>query len=163
LFLRTDTTIVNGFYRLDTIVTGLSPTESTYSWVVPDTTLDSAWIVAIAYGPGWQFDEPNRPFSVAPAGVAGPREVPPQDWALSVSPNPARGAFTVCYDVPRQCRVSVGVYDVDGRLVKDLAEDEVAPGRYQATLPHASLPAGIYFVRLDNGASRLSQKVVLTK
>jgi hypothetical protein len=47
--------------------------------------------------------------------------------------------------------------------VKDLAKGEVAPGRYKATLPHASLPAGVYFVRLDNGAKRISRKVVLTE
>jgi hypothetical protein len=163
LFLRTDTTIVNGFYRLDTIVTGLSPAESTYLWVVPDTTLDSARILAIAYGPGWQFDESDSPFRIAPSGAAGPRITPPRDWALSVNPNPARGAFTVSYDVPCQSRLSVGVYDAGGRLVKDLAEDEVVPGRYKATLPHASLPAGVYFVRLDSGASRISRKVVLTE
>ena len=163
LFLRTDTAIVNGFYRLDTIVTGLSPSESTYSWVVPDTTLDSARILAIAYGPGWQFDESDSAFRIAQVGMAGPRIETPRNWTLFVNPSPARGAFTVCYDVPRQCRVSVGVYDVDGRLVKDLAEDEPAPGRYQATLPHASLPAGVFFVRLDNGVSRITRKVVLAE
>lgn len=162
LFLRTDTTIVNRFYRLDTIAHGLSPSESTYSWVVPDTTLDSAWIVAIAYGPGWQFDESDSTFAILPGGVAEALQVPPKAWALSVSPNPARGSFNVSCDVPCQCRVSVGVYDADGRLEKGLAEGEFAPGRYKYTMPHTSLPAGVYFVRLDNGVNRISRKVVLT-
>jgi hypothetical protein len=163
LFLRTDTTIVNRFYRLDTIAHGLSPSESTYSWVVPDTTLDSARIVAIAYGPGWQFDESDNPFRIAPAGVAGPRSAIPRNWALSVSPNPARGAFAVRYDVPRQSRVSVGVYDVDGRLVKPLSEGNVAPGRYKAKLLPGILPAGVYFCALTAEGQRFSRKVVLTE
>jgi hypothetical protein len=161
LFLRTDTSTVNGFYRLDAIAQGLSSSESTYSWVVPDTTLDSARILAIAYGPGWQFDESDSAFRIAPSGVPGPRATLPREWALSVSPNPARTAITVCYDVPRQGRVSVGVYDVDGRLVEALAEGATAAGRYRARLS-AHIPAGVYFCRLGSGTMNISHKVVLT-
>jgi hypothetical protein len=163
LFLRSDTNAVNGFYRLDTIAHGLSPSESTYSWSVPDTTLDSVRILAIAYGPGWQFDESDSTLRIAPAGVAGPLVTPPREWALSVSPNPARGAFAVRYDVPRQCRVSVGVYDAGGRLVSPLSEGDVAPGRYESKLAPGALPAGIYFCRLAAGGQRFSRKVVLTE
>jgi hypothetical protein len=162
LFLRSDSSTVNGFYRLDTIAHGLSPSESTYSWVVPDTTLDSARILAIAYGPGWQFDESDSALRIAPAGVAGPRIAPPRNWSLSVSPNPARGALRVSYDVPRQCRVLIGVYDVDGRLVRTLAGGVLTAGWYQVVLTPPVLPAGVYYVRLDNGDSRITRKVVLT-
>jgi len=163
LFLRTDTTIVNRFYRLDTIAHGLSPTESTYMWLVPDTTLDSARIVAIAYGPGWQFDESDSSFRIATPGIAGPHAALPRIWSLSISPNPARGALSVRYDVPRQGYVSVGVYDVDGRLVRLLCGGDVAVGRYKVTLPSGTLSAGVYFCTLDNGETRISRKVVLTE
>jgi hypothetical protein len=157
LFLRTDTT-----YELDTIAHGLAPDDTPYVWVVPDIQADSAWVMAIAYGPGWQYDESNNPIRIAPAGVAGPRVAAPRDWALTVSPNPARGAFAVRYDVPRQCRVSVGVYDVDGRLVRPLSEGDAAPGRYEARLLPGTLPAGVYFCTLEAGDKRISRKVVLT-
>jgi hypothetical protein len=160
LLLRSDTNTVNGFYRLDTIATGLSPTESTYSWVVPDTALDSARIVAVAYGPGWQFDESDSAFSIVSAGVAQTRTAPPRSWSLSVTPNPARGAFNVRYGVPHPGRVSVGAYDVDGRLVRALPGGDIAPGRYEARLARRELPAGIYFVRLTSGARRDASCVV---
>jgi len=163
LFLRSDSNTVNGFYRLDTIAHGLSPDDSTYSWVVPDTTLDSARIVAIAYGPGWQFDESDSTFRIAPAGVAGPLVSPPREWTLSVNPNPAQGAVAVRYDVPRRSQVSAGVYDVNGRLVRSLSEGDVAPGSYEAKLPSGTLPAGVYFCRLTAEGRRLTSKVVLTK
>ncbi len=163
LFLRSDSNTVNGFYRLDTIAHGLSPSESTYSWVVPDTTLDSARILAIAYGPGWQFDESDHPFRIAPAGVAGPRIAPPREWSLSVNSNPTRGAVTVSYDVPQSDHVLVGLYDVDGRLARPLAEGLVAPGRYRAAVSSAVLPAGVYFVRLDADGKHLIRKVVVTR
>jgi hypothetical protein len=161
LFLRSDTNTVNGFYRMDTIVTGLSPSESTYLWI-PDSAMDSARIVAIAYGPGWQFDESDSAFSIVPVGVAGSPAAPPRDWALSVSPNPARGAFAVRYDVPRKTVVRVGLYDAVGRLAEEYASGELEPGRYHAAVRRA-LASGVYFCRLDNGEKRISRKVVLTE
>jgi len=158
LFLRTDTT-----YELDTIAHGLAPDDTPYVWIVPDIEADSAWLMAIAYGPGWQYDESDVPFRIAPSGVAGPRVASPRDWALSANPNPARGAFVVRYDVPRQCRVSVGVYYADGRLVRLLCDCDVAPGRYEARLPTGTLPAGVYFCTLDGAGRRINRKVVLAE
>jgi hypothetical protein len=59
LFLRRDST-----WQLDTIAHGLAPTESSYIWTVPDRRLDCCHVVAIAYGPGWQFDESDTFFSI---------------------------------------------------------------------------------------------------
>jgi hypothetical protein len=95
-------------------------------------------------------------------GVAEGTHVPLQ-WSLSVSPNPARGAFSVRYDVPSQSRVSVGIYDVDGRLVRSLSGGSVAPGRYAAELPSGALPAGIYFYRLDTPGFRSVKKAVVAR
>jgi len=163
LFLRSDTATINGFYRLYTIAHGLSPAESTYSWLVPDTSLDSARIVAIAYGPGWQFDESDSAFAMAvPCVSEAPGQIPPT-WALSVDPNPApiHGALSVCYEVPAQTHVSIGMYDSDGRLVRSVREGIVAPGRYETRLPSGSLPAGVYFCTLDGGDTRINRKAVL--
>jgi hypothetical protein len=84
-------------------------------------------------------------------------------WRLEVAPNPARGAFSVRYDVPCQSRVSVGLYDASGRLVRSLSEGDAAPGRYEAKLPSGVLPAGVYFCTLDDGEQRITRKVVVTR
>ena len=82
---------------------------------------------------------------------------------LDVAPNPARGALSVRYEVTSPSRVSVGLYDVGGRLVRSLCEGYVAAGKYEAKLPSGILPAGIYICALDNGTQRISRKVVLTE
>ena len=64
------------------------------------------------------------------------------------------------YDVPRQGRVSVGVCDAGGRLVRSLADGCLAPGRHEARLTSGSVPAGIYFVRLASGVGREASRVV---
>jgi hypothetical protein len=112
----------------------------------------------------WQFDMSDSVISFIGGGVAEGTHVPLQ-WSLSVSPNPARGAFTVRYDVPGKWgqsqplrgqtevqspfSMSLGIYDVGGRLVRSLSEGAVAPGRYETRIPSGVLTAGVYFVRLE--------------
>jgi hypothetical protein len=155
LFLRRDS-----LWNLQTIVTGLPGTDTLYRWVVPNTVPDTGRIVVMAYGPGHQYDMSDSAVTFIGGGVAEGTHNVPLQWSLSVCPNPARGAFSVRYDVPRQSRVSVGVYDADGRLVRSLSEGEVSPGRYEVKLPSGTLPAGIYFLRLDTPGFRDVKKAV---
>ena len=105
----------------------------------------------------------GKRFAFTGSGVAEETRKVPLRWSLSVSPNPARGAFSVRYDVPNQSHISVGVYDADGRLVRSLSEGEVPPGRYEARLPSGILPAGIYFLRLDTPGFRSVKKAVVAR
>ncbi|MBN2464760.1 T9SS type A sorting domain-containing protein [candidate division WOR-3 bacterium] len=158
LFLRRDS-----LWHLSTIATGLPGTDTALRWVVPAGVPETARVVVIAYGPGWQFDMSDSAITFIGGGVAeGSRNVPLQ-WSLSVNPNPARGPLTVRYDVPRQAHVSVGVYDADGRLVRSLREGDATPGRYEASSPPGVLAAGIYFCTLDTGAGLVSRKVVVVR
>jgi hypothetical protein len=170
LFLKTDTTIYPGerFWRLDTIATGLAPTESSYSWVVPDTQLAWAKVLAIAYGPGWQYDESDSAFSITPSGIVDEPRAIVRDWALTVGPSPARASFVVRYDVPRRSRVSVGVYDTDGRMVRILQNGFQKPGVYTATWNGRDergrdVPKGVYFYRLDTPGFTDVKKAVLVR
>jgi len=172
LFLRRDS-----LWHLDTIATALPGTDTLYRWVVPLGVPDTGRIVVIAYGPGWQFDISDSVITFIGGGVAeGSRNVPLL-WSLSVTPNPTHGAFSVRYDVPGrwgqsqplrgqtevQSPFSLGVYDAGGRLVKSLAQGDVAPGRYEARLPAGALRAGIYFIRLDTPGFRAVKKAVVTR
>jgi len=110
-------------------------------------------------------------------GVAEEARRAPLHWSLSVSPNPARGAFSIRYEVPLPLTLalsqreregvrevmSLGIYDAGGRLVRSLCEGEVAPGRYEARVPSGVLPAGIYFLRLDTPGFRSVKKAVVTR
>jgi hypothetical protein len=158
LFLRCDS-----LWNLQTIVTGLPGTDTLYRWVVPSGVPDTGRVIVIAYGPGWQYDISDSVINLAGGGVAEGTRSRPAQWSLSISPNPARGAFSVRYDVPSQDRVSVGVYDAGGGLVRSLSEGDVAPGRYEVKLPSGILPAGVYFCTMDTGVKRISQKVVVTR
>ncbi|MCA9751673.1 MAG: SMP-30/gluconolactonase/LRE family protein [Gemmatimonadetes bacterium] len=73
---------------------------------------------------------------------------------LRVSPNPFAGRSSLSYELPRRGTVSVGVYDVRGRMVRTLVSDrEQSAGRHQVTWDGlgdggAQVPGGVYFVRV---------------
>ncbi len=167
LFLRRDS-----LWHLSTIATGLPGTDTALRWVVPAGVPETARVVVIAYGPGWQYDMSDSAIAFIGGAVAEAPSCVPLQWSLSVAPNPARGAFTIRYDVPgkwglyraesdagapRDCPhfpvpVRIGIYDAGGRLVRSLCDGEVAPGRYEARISSGVLTAGVYFVRLETSA-----------
>jgi hypothetical protein len=163
LFLLTDTVVPEGewFYQLDAIVTGLSSTDSVYPWVVPDTVLEAAWIVAIAYGPGWQFDRSDSAFAIHPVGMAGR----PKPIALGPFPEPTivGGMLWLGPDLGHDPDSPDGIgscpaslLDITGRKVLELQ-----PG--DNDIRH--LAPGVYFVRrptTEDGRPRTSvRKVVI--
>jgi hypothetical protein len=96
------------------------------------------------------------------APVAGARLLEP------AAPNPFRTQTRVAYTVPAPGRVRLGVYDVQGRCVREIADAKRAPGQYAATwdgrnAAGAELPSGIYFVRLEVAGQVTAQKVVIER
>jgi hypothetical protein len=93
---------------------------------------------------------------------------PVLDGQLQVSPNPFNPATSISFVVEKPQRVRIGVYDVRGRLVAELAN-----GLYPAG-PHAvewrgrdtagrTMPSGTYFFRVDLGGEVAVRKAMLMK
>ena len=67
------------------------------------------------------------------------------------------------YDVPSDMVVSLGVYDVRGRLVEELVNDLREQGRYAVTWNADLHSSGVYMVKLTVGSTVKIQKVMLVK
>jgi len=84
-----------------------------------------------------------------------------------VWPNPSRSSANIDFSVPRPSHVAIQVYDVSGRLVATLADNEFGTGRYQAVWDGAGAdgPAasGVYFVHLTAPGQNLVQRVTLSR
>ncbi len=79
---------------------------------------------------------------------------------LSIVPNPAGGASVFSFELPRDDKVSLGIYDVAGRLVRTIFEGPLPRSTY--TMPWngttdagARVEPGQYFVRLKTAAGRI--------
>jgi hypothetical protein len=90
-------------------------------------------------------------------------------WLDCPSPSPFSGITHISYGVAFDHRwVSVGVYDLAGRLVKTLREGPAQAGRYEVTWDgtneHGALVSrSVYFVRARIGQEALERKVVFMR
>ena len=92
----------------------------------------------------------------------------PDAASLVAYPNPFNPATTINYDLARDTHVTIIAYDVTGRRVATLLNDERRAGahsfRWHAVDDNgAPLASGVYLLRLSAGQSHVNRKVVLLK
>ncbi len=78
-------------------------------------------------------------------------------------PNPFNPSTTIAFDLPTNGKVTIGLYDVTGRLVRTLADTEFMSGRHQIQLDARGLSSGVYLVRMSGTFGLMSNKVTLLK
>ncbi len=81
-------------------------------------------------------------------------------------PNPSIGRVAVRWQTPVMQRVSLKAFDVTGRLVRTLVDDEVGAGVYDCVwnctdTQGRKLASGIYFLSLSAGGEEMRRKVVI--
>jgi hypothetical protein len=88
--------------------------------------------------------------------------------SISAAPNPFNPSTTISYRVPAAGRVSIRVYDVHGREVATLLDDEATAGAHTVAWTgrdHAGNEAGsgVYFARIVHAGAARTYKLVLLK
>ena len=83
-------------------------------------------------------------------------------------PNPFNPLTTLSYDLPEDALVHITIYDMMGRQVKTLINDQQTAGhtslQWNATNNDGSpVPAGIYLYILQAGELKQAKKMVLLK
>lgn len=82
---------------------------------------------------------------------------------LIATPNPFNPYTTISFALPHPAHARLTVYDVLGREVRVLANDNFAPGEHRLRFDGSDLPSGIYFARLQSGEFVATQKLLLLK
>ncbi len=75
-------------------------------------------------------------------------DVPTRVKLLGVSSNPMRGSGYVMFELPKRAKVRLDLIDVQGRVVRVLANSEFDRGVHRVRLDGTGLPQGVYFVRM---------------
>jgi DNA-binding beta-propeller fold protein YncE len=99
--------------------------------------------------------------------LAVPLAETPLSLRLRVSPNPSTGP-AVTFALPRASGVQLGVFDISGRLVRELAKGDFAAGEHTLTWDGSDASgqmchAGMYFVRLSGPAGLRTASVLLLR
>jgi hypothetical protein len=88
----------------------------------------------------------------------------PHQFSLSQSyPNPFNPSTRIQYDVPSQSHVSIRIYDVLGREVETLVNEEKPAGRYTVMWKAGNRSSGVYWYVMSAGSFHKTERMLLLK
>ncbi len=97
--------------------------------------------------------DPSRDILSAPSPDATPTEL-----AVRSHPNPLNGSTTISYALPAEGRVTVAIFDVQGRRVRTLFDGQKTSGSHGVTWDGKdasgdTVESGVYFCRVELGCT----------
>jgi len=138
----------------------------------PVKDIGNALIDAIPnlYGLYWVDFSITKIFPMNVTGINN-LNTPVKDYKLMQNyPNPFNPATTIRYSVPQNSFVKIILYDILGKAVKTLVNEEKTAGNYSVTFDAKNLPggrqelsSGIYFYRLQSGKFVDTKKMILLR
>ncbi|MCD6531824.1 S8 family serine peptidase, partial [bacterium] len=99
----------------------------------------------------------------------GGKQIVPEDVALfGVYPNPFNSATKILFALTEPAEVSVDIFDLSGRLVREFAPQKCVEKSYTVVWngkdnSGRNLPSGVYLVKLSTGKTVLTRKVFLSR
>lgn len=88
----------------------------------------------------------------------------PEKFALENNyPNPFNPTTTISYQIPKEGLTTMLVFDMCGRVVTRLVNEQQTPGYYQVTFDASELGSGVYFCKLNSGNYTRTIKMLLVK
>jgi hypothetical protein len=86
------------------------------------------------------------------SGIDGMKEsstIPVSYMLYQNYPNPFNPTTTIKFALPTQSQVTVTIYDILGREVKELVNDRLQAGYYHVTWDATRFASGVYFYRIE--------------
>ena len=152
-------------------VTSFDWTQYTQDLLVPDgvVALETRLHVYSTFVGTVYFDDLDVQKISTTTGVKSVSGNAPHSFELSNNyPNPFNPSTKINFGIPNDGMVSLVVYNVLGQRVRTLADAPMAAGQYSITWDGrndagSTLSSGVYFYRLQAGATAIVKKMLLLK
>jgi len=137
-----------------------------YQWIVPTGISSSLCYIkyTIYNSNGTYSATTTTPFTIGVAlGVSG-SELIPEDYFLGQNyPNPFNSSTNVQFQIVKEGRVKLGIYDILGREVSVLVNDIRQAGIHKEIFDAGNLSSGIYFYKMTAGDFSDIKKMIILK
>ena len=80
-------------------------------------------------------------------------------WDVAVYPNPTSTLLNVQFNLPKEDKIRVGLYDVQGKLVLEKSLGNSTTGEHKEMLDLTHLPNGTYVCRISGQHYSITKKV----
>ncbi|OGU55869.1 MAG: hypothetical protein A2V66_18040 [Ignavibacteria bacterium RBG_13_36_8] len=106
----------------------------------------------------------RRPLSEIITSIDDKQNNLPTSFSLQQNyPNPFNPITIINYSIPKTCFVTIKIYDVLGRGIETLVNENKTQGNYSLAFNASKLVSGIYLYRMDAGSFTETKKLLLLK
>jgi hypothetical protein len=96
--------------------------------------------------------------------LIGSAKVIPISHALGQNyPNPFNPVTSIRYQLPEQCHVNLKIFDVLGREITTLVNEQKEAGEYNVIWNAEGIFSGVYFYRMTAGSFSETKKLLLLR
>lgn len=90
-----------------------------------------------------------------------------KDFSLSIFPNPTSDHVNLDFSLAKSNFVEIGMFDINGRLIKTIHSGELPKGKHNLILDFKSpgnkgMVSGIYYVQMLSDRSSVTRKLIIT-
>jgi photosystem II stability/assembly factor-like uncharacterized protein len=150
----------------------LKSTNAGVNWVTQISPLSTVLNKVYMFSPrcGW-IAAGSAGILVKSSGLTGLRQISditPRSYSLSQNyPNPFNPVTKIKFDIPvgngRDRSVTLLIYDILGREVSTLVNEQLKPGTYEVSWDGSNYASGVYFYTLNSGEISETKKLILLK
>jgi Secretion system C-terminal sorting domain len=147
------------------LIGGLAPGSYTVTLDKPGYTTPGNVTTSPTYGMMGNAIISTVSFTLnAVTAIAAQTTSVPDQFTLEQNyPNPFNPSTSIRYALPNAGLVTLKIYNVIGQEVATLVNDVLPAGSYQVTFNAAQFASGVYFYRLQSGATVETKKMLLVK
>ena len=148
--------------------TSFISTDTTVTFSAPGIQPLSSYIAAGCVTNGFDTTASSNSITYLTASLltkaVDPALAPPGRFALNQNyPNPFNPSTTIGFDIPSRLHVTLALFDMLGRQVQRLVNDQTSPGHHQVTFDGSRLASGVYFYKLTAGPFTSTKELMLIK
>jgi len=141
-----------------------------YVWAVPQELTQNGRLRVVLFDDQgvMGYDSSDGAFTVSAATTGLPENIPTRHRLYQNSPNPFQSATRVAFDLPEEGKVTLKVFDLNGRVVRVLADEWYPAGTHEVpwnALDAGGKPvsAGIYFLHIAAGSFTDTKRMYLQR
>ncbi len=103
-------------------------------------------------------------YNNAPSDIKLESNIVPNNISLKQNyPNPFNPNTKISFSIKEHSNVSLEVFDLLGRVITIIVDDELQSGSYSVDFNASQFPSGVYFYRLSVNGNIISKKMILEK
>ncbi len=162
LYTRNPYALNAGSYWLGSLRYNVSNTTACFRMSFKNNSSVFNGTTPLSYGTGWTYTSYDTCLNL-PSAISNITTEIPKEYNLSQNyPNPFNPVTMIKFALPKASYVKLKVYDIIGREVANLVDEQKSAGTYLVDFNASSFTSGVYFYRLEaNGYVEVKRMVVL--